>query len=95
MEKYQIKVGKRGKEKRLPLFFIYMKLEDFNRKFKINSKYYYLIKEFDKLTGILILLNTSFNEDEPMVNTPEETVARFLRTKMDTLVVENCYIKIK
>jgi len=60
--------------------------------YEMNPKYYNLIKEFDKLTGVPILLNTSFNENEPIVNTPEEAIDCFLRTKMDVLVVENYYI---
>lgn len=62
---------------------------------KMNPKYYNLIKEFDKLTGVPILLNTSFNENEPIVNTPEEAIDCFLRTKMDVLVIENYYISRK
>jgi carbamoyltransferase len=61
----------------------------------INQKYYNLIKEFGELTGVPILLNTSFNENEPIVNTPEEAIDCFLRTKMDTLVIENYYISRK
>jgi len=39
------------------------------------------------------LLNTSFNENEPIVNTPEEALECFLRTDMDMLVLENCLIE--
>jgi len=62
---------------------------------EMNPKYYNLIKEFDRLTGVPILLNTSFNENEPIVNTPEEAVDCFLRTKMDILVMGNYYISRK
>ncbi len=58
-----------------------------------NEKYYDLINEFYKLTNIPILLNTSFNENEPIVNKPEEALDCFLRTKMDTLVIGNFIIK--
>ncbi len=54
-----------------------------------NPLYYDLIKEFGRLTGVPILLNTSFNENEPIVNRPEEALGCFLRTKMDTLVLGN------
>jgi carbamoyltransferase len=40
-----------------------------------------------------IVLNTSFNENEPIVSKPEEALDCFLRTKMDTLVMENYIIK--
>jgi carbamoyltransferase len=58
-----------------------------------NLKYYELINEFYKLTNVPILLNTSFNENEPIVNTPQEALNCFLRTKMDILVMENYIIK--
>jgi len=59
---------------------------------RINPRYYNLIKGFEKLTGIPVILNTSFNENEPIINTPEEAINCFLRTKMDVLVLENFYI---
>jgi carbamoyltransferase len=52
-------------------------------------RYYGVIEEFAKLTGIPVLINTSFNENEPIVRTPEEAVACYLRTKMDALVIED------
>jgi carbamoyltransferase len=54
-----------------------------------NPRYYKLIAAFDKLTGVPILLNTSFNENEPVVCRPEEALDTFLRTKMDLLVLGN------
>ena len=57
-----------------------------------NVKYYNLIYAFYQLTGIPIILNTSFNENEPIVNTPEEAFDCFDRTDMDLLVVGNCVI---
>jgi carbamoyltransferase len=54
-----------------------------------NPLYYDLIARFGEKTGIPVLLNTSFNENEPIVCTPEEAVDCFLRTKMDTLVIGN------
>lgn len=53
----------------------------------VEPKYYGLIDSFRQKTGIPILLNTSFNENEPIVNTPEEALACYLRTKMDMLVM--------
>ena len=52
-----------------------------------NPRYYRLIESFRKLTGVPMLLNTSFNENEPVVCRPEEALACFLRTKMDVLVL--------
>jgi carbamoyltransferase len=54
---------------------------------KSNALYWTLIKAFDALTGVPMLLNTSFNENEPIVLRPEEAIDCFLRTKMDVLVI--------
>ncbi|MBV4358065.1 carbamoyltransferase family protein [Pinibacter aurantiacus] len=55
----------------------------------ISPDYYKLIDCFRIKTGVPILLNTSFNENEPIVNSPEEALNCFLRTEMDMLVLEN------
>lgn len=60
---------------------------------EISPRYYRLIETFRAKTGVPILLNTSFNENEPIVNKPEEALACFLRTNMDMLVMENCVIE--
>ena len=52
-----------------------------------NPRYYRLISAFRELTGVPIVLNTSFNENEPVVNTPSEALDCFLRTNMDLLVM--------
>ncbi|RLF35588.1 MAG: hypothetical protein DRN08_02810 [Thermoplasmata archaeon] len=57
-----------------------------------NPLYWHLIKEFDRLTGVPVVLNTSFNENEPIVCTPDEALDCFLRTKMDVLVLGNFII---
>ena len=57
-----------------------------------NPLYYRLIREFTNITGIPMLLNTSFNENEPIVDTPAQAVACFLRTQMDALVVGNTMV---
>ncbi len=56
---------------------------------KDNDRYYKLIKKFSTLSGIPILLNTSFNENEPIVNTPKHAYDCFARTDMDVLVLGN------
>jgi carbamoyltransferase len=52
-----------------------------------NPGYYALIEAFERLTGVPMVLNTSFNENEPVVCRPEEALECFLRTRMDRLVL--------
>lgn len=52
-----------------------------------NPRYYRLIQAFERRTGIPVILNTSFNENEPIVCTPAEAIDCFLRTKMDVLSI--------
>ena len=52
-----------------------------------NPRYYMLIEAFCALSGVPMVLNTSFNENEPVVCTPQEALDCFLRTKMDLLVL--------
>jgi carbamoyltransferase len=52
-----------------------------------NPRYYAVIEAFFHLTGVPMVLNTSFNENEPVVCRPEEALDCFLRTKMDLLVL--------
>jgi carbamoyltransferase len=58
-----------------------------------NPRYHALITEFCRLSEVPILLNTSFNENEPVVCYPEEALDCFLRTKMDVLVLGNFWIQ--
>jgi carbamoyltransferase len=58
-----------------------------------NPLYYDLIKTFEKKTGIPVLLNTSFNENEPIVCRPSEAIECFLRTKMDVLVIGSFFCR--
>ncbi len=58
-----------------------------------NPRYYRLIKAFECITGIPTVLNTSFNENEPVVCKPEEALDCFLRTKMDVLVMGNWLVE--
>ncbi|MBL4709592.1 MAG: hypothetical protein JKY48_14255 [Flavobacteriales bacterium] len=58
-----------------------------------GDRYYDLISKFHEQSGTPILLNTSFNENEPIVNTPAEALDCYLRTQMDVLVLENYVIK--
>ena len=52
-----------------------------------NPRYWALIKAFEDVTRVPVLLNTSFNENEPIVNTPAEALDCFLRTRMNRLVL--------
>jgi carbamoyltransferase len=58
-----------------------------------NPRYWALIKEFEKLTGVPVLLNTSFNENEPIVLTAKEALDCFLRTRMDVLALDSYLIE--
>jgi carbamoyltransferase len=62
---------------------------------KVTPRYYRLIEAFRKKTGVPILLNTSFNENEPIVNSPKDALECYLRTNMDMLVLENCVVERK
>lgn len=54
-----------------------------------NPRYYKLIEEFEKLTGVPIILNTSFNDREPIVCSPQDAVNTFLKTRIDYLAIGN------
>lgn len=58
-----------------------------------NPRYHRLIEQFRELTGVPMVLNTSFNENEPVVCYPEEALDCFLRTRMDVLVLGNFWIE--
>lgn len=56
---------------------------------KANPRYWQLIREFEKLTGVPLLLNTSFNVQEPIVLSPADAINTFSRASFDALVLEN------
>lgn len=56
---------------------------------KVNPRYYQLISDFYQLTGVPVVLNTSFNENEPIVCSPRHAIECFLKTRMDVLYLEN------
>ena len=60
-----------------------------------NPLYHRLIRTFGDKTGTPVLLNTSFNENEPIVNQPEEAIDCFKRTRMDTLVGGKAFLRKK
>ena len=67
------------------------RIQTVNQKF--NGKLYNLINEFYKITGVPMLLNTSFNRQEPIVETPEHALRTFKRTSLDLLVINDWVIK--
>jgi carbamoyltransferase len=60
---------------------------------ELNDRYYQLISDFDELTGVPVLLNTSFNENEPVVCTPRHAIDCFLKTRMDVLYLGNQMVR--
>jgi len=52
-----------------------------------NPRFWKLLRRFGQITGVPVLINTSFNENEPIVNTPREALDCFLRTDMDALAI--------
>lgn len=59
---------------------------------KEHPRFWKLLKEFGKTTGVPVLLNTSFNENEPIVCTPKEALDCYLKTKTDVLVMGNYFL---
>lgn len=60
---------------------------------EMNSRYHQLISDFYELTGVPIVLNTSFNENEPIVCTPRHAIDCFLKTRMDVLYLNNYAVR--
>ena len=67
------------------------RIQTVNKQF--NEKFYNLINAFYKITGIPMLLNTSFNCHEPIVESPEDAIRTFKRTELDILVINNYIIR--
>jgi carbamoyltransferase len=60
---------------------------------RVEPRYHRLISEFERRTGVPILLNTSFNENEPIVMTPGDALDTFAKTKMDVLALGNFLVR--
>jgi carbamoyltransferase len=58
-----------------------------------NTRYYQLISDFERLTGVPLVLNTSFNENEPIVCTPRDAIECFNKTKIDVLYIGNYVVR--
>ena len=60
---------------------------------EVNARYYQLIADFNELTGMPVVLNTSFNENEPIVCTPRHAIDCFLKTRLDVLYLGNQVVR--
>lgn len=60
--------------------------------YESNPRFHSMISAFERLTGVPVLLNTSFNRQEPVVATPSDAISCYLRTRMDVLALNNFYI---
>ncbi|HEY0321727.1 MAG TPA: carbamoyltransferase C-terminal domain-containing protein [Pyrinomonadaceae bacterium] len=60
---------------------------------EMNPRYHQLISDFYELTGVPVVLNTSFNENEPIVCTPRHAIDCFMKTRMDVLYLGNCAVR--
>jgi carbamoyltransferase len=58
-----------------------------------SRHYHELIREFERITGIPMVLNTSFNENEPIVESPQQALDCFMRTDMDAVAIENILVR--
>jgi len=67
------------------------RIQTVNKNF--NEKFYNIINEFYKITGIPMLLNTSFNCQEPIVETPEQAIRTFKRTELNMLIINDKILK--
>ena len=67
------------------------RIQTVNQKF--NEKFYNIINEFYKITGVPMLLNTSFNCQEPIVETPQQAIRTFKRTALDLLIINDWIIR--
>jgi carbamoyltransferase len=62
---------------------------------EVNPRYWRLIHKFEEVTSVPVLLNTSFNENEPIVQTPAQAIDCFLRTRMDMLSIGGFILHMK
>lgn len=91
MQVFQIKEDKRGKLPAVTHVDGSGRLQTVNR--VTNSRYHKLVTSFKVITGVPMVLNTSFNENEPVVCDPQQALDCFLRTNMDVLVIGETFIR--
>ena len=90
---YQVRVERRGEIPAVTHVDGSGRLQTVSR--EVNPRYYQLISDFNQLTGVPVVLNTSFNENEPIVCTPRHAIDCFLKTRMDVLYVGNHAVRRK
>lgn len=88
---YQIKPERRGEIPAVTHVDGSGRLQTVSR--AVNERYYQLISDFAALTGVPVVLNTSFNENEPIVCTPQHALECFRKTKMDVLYLGNFAVR--
>jgi carbamoyltransferase len=88
---YQIKPGRRADIPAVTHVDGSGRLQTVTR--EMNPRYYQLIEDFYKLTGVPVVLNTSFNENEPIVCSPRDAIDCFLKTSMDVLYIGNYVLR--
>jgi carbamoyltransferase len=88
---YQIKEERRGEIPAVTHVDGSGRLQTVSR--EVNERYYQLISDFAALTGVPVVLNTSFNENEPIVCTPQQAIDCFRKTKMDVLYLGNYAVR--
>jgi carbamoyltransferase len=88
---YQIKAERRGEIPAVTHVDGSGRLQTVSR--ELNARYYQLISDFAALTGVPVVLNTSFNENEPVVCTPQQALDCFQKTKMDVLYLGNYAVR--
>src|SRR5215813_7371075 len=88
---YQIKEERRGEIPAVTHVDGSGRLQTVSR--EVNERYYQLISDFAALTGVPVVLNTSFNENEPIVCTPQQAIDCFQKTKMDVLYLGNYAVR--
>lgn len=88
---YQIKPGRRSEIPAVTHIDGSGRLQTVSR--EVNPRYYQLISDFYEVTGVPVVLNTSFNENEPIVCTPRHAIDCFLKTRMDVLYIGTCAVR--
>ena len=88
---YQIKPGRRTEIPAVTHVDGSGRLQTVSR--DVNPRYHQLISDFHELTGVPVVLNTSFNENEPIVCTPRDAIDCFLKTRMDVLYIGNSRVR--
>jgi len=90
---YQVKPEQRGRIPAVTHVDGSGRLQTVSR--EANPRYHQLISDFHELSGVPVVLNTSFNENEPIVCTPRQAIDCFVKTRMDVLYLGNHVVRRK